>query len=656
MRKTSLIDRQVHLDFHTSEHIIGIGSQFDEDKFVEALKVGHIAAINLFGICHHGWAYYDSKLGYKHPHLQTNLLERQMAACHKAGVRPVVYNTVRWNARVARMHPEWTVREKDGSSCGALPHPHSELPMYAWNTLCLNSPYIEEYVLPSTEEIMTLLKPSGMFMDITFAHVCYCDYCKEKATGLGLDTDSDEDMKTLADVSKKDYREKVAKLVWKIDRKATLFHNDHQMRREHEADSFRSHCEIESLPTGFWGYDHFPCNAAYFDQLKDSEVVGMTGKFHTSWGEFGGFKHPNALRWESAQIASYGCLTCIGHHLHPTGEIDLDSFRLIGESFKELEERQEWLKNSRNAAEVAVLITENRLTDAEIGACKMLLEAQVPFAVVDPDMDWSAFKVLLLPDELLLDLKLSQALKSFQEKGGKLLASGFSGLDSEKRKFLVNLGVTYKGESPWNIEYIQSTDTGLLASGISDPFLVYHSGAVVSRKSGKELAKTWQPYFNRAAARYSGHRDAPYEKPSGSPSVVVTRKAGYISQRIFQSYHKWGTRLYRELVIGVLKKLLPTPKIEVDLPSAGRVALRQQAKPNRHILHLLYATPIQRGSIGVIEDIVPIHDVSIALRLEKRPKSIRLVPQGESIPFKQNGELTRFTLPKLELSQLVEIT
>ena len=43
-----LPSRQVHLDFHTSEFIPGIGEKFDKKQWQEALKVGHINAINIF--------------------------------------------------------------------------------------------------------------------------------------------------------------------------------------------------------------------------------------------------------------------------------------------------------------------------------------------------------------------------------------------------------------------------------------------------------------------------------------------------------------------------------------------------------------------------------------------------------------------------------
>ena len=53
--------RQVHLDFHTSENIAGIGSKFSKEQFQKALKAGHVDSITVFSKCHHGWAYHPSK-------------------------------------------------------------------------------------------------------------------------------------------------------------------------------------------------------------------------------------------------------------------------------------------------------------------------------------------------------------------------------------------------------------------------------------------------------------------------------------------------------------------------------------------------------------------------------------------------------------------
>ena len=62
--------RQIHLDFHRSEHIPGVGSRFSKAQFQEALQLGHVNLINIFGKGHHGWCYYPTVAGAVHPALQ----------------------------------------------------------------------------------------------------------------------------------------------------------------------------------------------------------------------------------------------------------------------------------------------------------------------------------------------------------------------------------------------------------------------------------------------------------------------------------------------------------------------------------------------------------------------------------------------------------
>ncbi|MBM4149566.1 MAG: beta-galactosidase, partial [Lentisphaerae bacterium] len=110
--------RQVHLDFHTSEHIGGIGARFQRRQFQAALQLGHVNSITVFAKCHHGWSYYPTKVGQPHPHLKIDLLKAQIEACHEIGVRAPIYLTLGWSAQDARQHPEWTVRQRDGSAFG----------------------------------------------------------------------------------------------------------------------------------------------------------------------------------------------------------------------------------------------------------------------------------------------------------------------------------------------------------------------------------------------------------------------------------------------------------------------------------------------------------------------------------------------------------
>ena len=59
--------RQIHLDFHTSPLIEGVGEDFDSEEFVKTLKEAYVNSITIFAKCHHGMSYYPTKVGKVHP-------------------------------------------------------------------------------------------------------------------------------------------------------------------------------------------------------------------------------------------------------------------------------------------------------------------------------------------------------------------------------------------------------------------------------------------------------------------------------------------------------------------------------------------------------------------------------------------------------------
>ena len=100
--------RQVHLDFHTSPHIPGIGSEFDADAFADTFARAHVNSVTVFAKCHHGMCYYPTKTGTVHPGLKAgrDLLGEQIEALHKRGIRAPIYTTVVWEEDVARRYLE----------------------------------------------------------------------------------------------------------------------------------------------------------------------------------------------------------------------------------------------------------------------------------------------------------------------------------------------------------------------------------------------------------------------------------------------------------------------------------------------------------------------------------------------------------------------
>ena len=89
------------------------------------------------------------------------------------------------------------------------------------------------------------------------------------------------------------------------------------------------------------------------------------------------------------------------------------------------------------------------------------------------------------------------------------------------------------------------------------------------------------------------------------------------------------------------------------LQSCGRASVTTQSEENRDIIHLMYATPVKRGSVEVIEDIVTIGPVKVRYRSEKEPKTVKLVPENKELAFDYADGFISFTVPSVTMAQMV---
>ena len=84
--------------------------------------------------------------------------------------------------------------------------------------------------------------------------------------------------------------------------------------------------------------------------------------------------------------------------------------------------------------------------DGDTGAVRALLEGKYLFDVIDAEEPLDKYKLLLLPDHIRLDEKLTKKIKAFSAAGGKVLATGESGLDFDDN-FVLDLGCEMKGKT-----------------------------------------------------------------------------------------------------------------------------------------------------------------------------------------------------------------
>lgn len=646
--------RQVHLDFHTSELIEGIGAQFSKKNFQQMLRLGHVDSITVFAKCHHGWAYHPSEANETHPHLTFDLLGEQIAAAHEIGVKTPVYLSAGLDEKIARLHPEWLIRAADESTPWVQDFMHP-----GYHTFCMNTPYLD-ILLAQIREVAKNYDADGIFLDIVGIKPCVCQHCVRDILARGKDPRDEAAVLEQAELTYQNYLAQTRAAVDAVKPGLPLFHNSGHITRGRRDLAFaNTHLELESLPTGGWGYDHFPLSARYVQGLG-LPFLGMTGKFHTTWGEFGGYKHPNALRYEAALSLANGAHCSIGDQLHPSGKMDEATYRLIGAAYAEVKQKEPWCKDATNVADIGVLSIEalqgpsdDKSNIHDAGAARILLEGNYLFDILDLQSDFTQYKVLILPDEATVDATLRPLLEAYVNQGGKILASGSSGLTPDKTRFALDFGVRFGGPCAYNPTYVRPGFA--LQSFAPASFVLYSQAQEITPCGAQVLAIRENPYFNRDVFHFCSHQHAPTTMQEAGAAMTQNETGIYIAYNIFEEYATKASLILKELVCHALDTLLGVEKTLIAaLPAQGVTTLQQQAEQNRYVHHLLYAAPVKRGEdICVIEDIVPLYDVKASVALPQKIKRVYLAPQMEELPFAEEDGRVCYTVPKLDCHQMV---
>jgi hypothetical protein len=667
--------RQIHLDFHTSEHISGVGEHFDPLDFVTTLKNAHVDSITVFAKCHHGWSYYPTKIGRVHPNLvRPDLMGDMINALKDADIESPVYITVQWDEQTAREHPEWRVLCATNTFCRETIADRSSAKQLspAWHTLCLSHAPLRKLILDQAREVASNYDIPGLFFDIVSSTDCVCTACIDRMLANGLNPENVHDRYTNDEAVLAQFRGEMSAALFAEFSDLRVFYNaGHIAKGGPERYKDYTHLELESLPTGGWGYNHLPTSARYAATLG-LEYTSHTGKFHSGWGEFGGFKHPDALEYECAQMVALGSRCLVGDVLHPGGAIDHNTYERIAPAYARIAKLEPFLEGAKQVSEIAILSAEHmnpgpgRDHPSDDGAAQMLLELHRPFDVIDQSARFEDYRLIVLPDEISVGDGLERRLKSYLAGGGKLVASWHSGREG-KNGFALDFGLSIEADStgfwPSYAAMNEFLDTRVPAS----PVVFYDDALRVLARGADVLGEIRPPYFNRTYQHFCSHLHAPDDinaQPLGV-AASIHNGMGYVAYPIFRLYRAVGQPIYRYIVDALIEKLMPEAAVSTNLPSSGRISLTYQADKKRHVLHLLYGAPQLRGQampmdgggtriMEIIEDIPTIGPISAKVRLPQKPVRSYDALSGESLEWTLTADgAVQITVPKMHIHAAV---
>lgn len=638
-------------DFHTMPACPDVGRDFDFDKITDKIKECGVDYVVFPARCNLGVAYYDTDVGIRHPSLKYDLWGKLSEACHKKGIALSAYINVGISHEEGLLHRDWTVVTPEGY---AYRPPFQS----SWfRNMCYNSPYAG-HLLQMVGELVNGYDIDGFFFDCFSVCQCVGSECVKEMKVLGIDWNDKDARSQFAQMSQLRLMNKLSKKIKDSGKDLLVYFNGPSFADQKDAGSYLEH---ECLPTGGWGYDALPTYARYSRNLG-KPVLNMTGRFHESWGDFGGLRTEHSLEYDCINGIANCMRTTIGDHFHPRGDINQPMFDLIRKIYGRLQKLEPWVDGAKQVVDIAVIVSKSAFQCSDpsyasslltaYGASRMLCELKQQFDILTPDRDFAQYKVLVLADNVTISNAMAKKIRAFLAKGGSVISTGCAGLDPECKKFaLKEWGITFEGESPHDPAYM-APPVGKLAAGFPDmPLTLYERGTQIKPGKGTAvLAEIIAPYYNHGfdGEHYFGY--LPPDKKTGKPAITRKGNVVHFAHPTFITYHKHAQVPMKALFGNILAELLPNPAVKIpDMPSFGRVTVTEQ--PGRMMVYLMSYVPEKRGAmIEMIEEPIELNNLDIAVKVGSRKvRSVYMAPDRQQLKFKTaGGGYVSFTVPNVK--------
>ena len=544
------ISRKVHCDFHTGGFVKRIGKNFDPETYAKTLKENGFNSITLFAKGHHGYAYYNTKVGTIHPGLDFDLMKAQIDACHKYGITAWVYFSI----NIDEMYGTTVEGEGnvDSKYQNVDSHPSTE--------------YVKDYTWPMIVECVRDYDIDGFWFDFP---------------------GNDEFVYETIDLIRS-------------HRSDIIIANNHQFYKPHEELAKQDILEIEA-----WMHKQSLYRLPYIARYASGSIpmTAMTTRFWSSWGDFGGFADESLLYYETAVCLANGCGITIGDQLHPYGTFNQESYKSMSKAMHMAEKVEQYVFDAKLVPYVAFLrpntdvksVRANVVLEANEKASSLLTDAGIHFTVIDINSNLEPFKVVIVQNPENLTESYIQKLDNYVEKGGILMVEGIPG---KKLQELIGIKIDDSVEPQPAFIHV---DPEVLPDPI--PTDIYSREAVQFVRL-LDNTETFAPIvlpMNFGTNHKISHRQSPPSDKISEFSAITKRNVGdgeivYFAYPVFTDYAISGNTQNRKIFESTFNTLVEQKERLVDVNAPVNIEVSVFEQQNRIIVHLVHGPQSRRSS------------------------------------------------------------
>ncbi len=672
--------RQIHLDFHTPDDAPGFLSRFEPSVLARQLADSGAEGVTIFGKCHYGNSYYDTKAGRRHPLLRRDMLGEFSQALRHEGLMVFGYYSTLCDLAYARAHPGQRQVGGDGA-------PVSD------SQICPNAPYVSEVLLPQIGEMLRY-DIDGLFLDllsiVAGRRACLCAACRQKfAERHG------GDLRNCPEPLLRRFRwETLHGLCLEIAaardaaKPGALIVRNSAFLHDGDDDPFAGLEEPEDIGCG----ESQMMNTYVRPDLVTAALrpcgrpfMGIPVRFVYGWGEWT-LKPLAQMNYENAALAAGGAVISHGDHLAADGTLDPAVLARVKQSFAFVAAREPFLKGARMVPYAAILVRRNDIYwhRALLGAVRMLADAQIPFDLLWMDQlgDLDKYGMLIVPDfaedrrypdqKDLLIYPLPQLTPAMQERiadwvrgGGLLLAeAGAVVREGDPSAGAALCGVSVGGPAA-AIGYLVGEPPWVPAALAGFPQQMRGTMLAATATTARAVM-TWQ---KGAGGEYAFGQQLPCPDGKSAGGSVFRNAFGsgevlYYAFPVFATYVETNHFWLKDLVLAHLREMGGEPPARLAEPNPSVRLVVRRDDLGVLFVHMLFAV-VEPATLlhaksrvtpyPLVEHEYPLRSVDIWVKTP-RPGRVTLEPGGIDVEWREECGGISCRVPEIRTWNVLRIS
>lgn len=654
----------LHTDFHASALDQDVWGDLTEEMVERVLRDLSPDFVQVDCKGHTGYASYPTKVGFPAPGLKKDGLRIWRDVTRRHGVALVVHYSALWDAAAIELHPEWAVIRADGSQDDMA--------------VSFFSPYLDELMIPQLKEVILMYDVDAAWVDADSWGTAV-DYSEpavtafHKATGIAEPPRSTEDpnWETFFQFFCDQFRLHATKYMEALHAFRPGFQVTSNWVQSPGTPGLRD------VPVDYLSGDYMPEDAADAARLTSRYWNGADLPWDLmAWTHTKGDQQFNRsikpvvqLQQEAAAtLAQGGSWQCIIMGTR-SGYIDESSTRMGRDVASFVRERKALCRHGESIPQVGLILPEEAMQKRLaregipyrfhecvrpplVGLLRLLLHAHYSVDVRSErdavDGRLQEFPMLAVPECESLPGDVVESLKAYAASGGSLLLGG----PRVAALFEAELGVRFEG-SPVDMRdtyrELEAQDGGRALFFLHPEFPELHveTDGVIADCGGvyqhvrPETAEVMSRWYPQKDTRDPGHCAASVTScGSGSTGAfyVPLPEVYYQGQHplLHQAFQKTAHRLFAE------------PMVEVDGSKYVDVSLKK--KGDQIIVHLVNTFGMDLAPRqSATDEIPPIHNLVIRLRVESEPRHVECAYGGRLITEAYQDGVLSITLDQLAI-------